>query len=366
MSRQITLVQGLGRSLESLGMDSAPGTAAPDTPFQAIIEQSLAGIYVMQDERFVYCNETWAAMAGYTPQELMRKSLRELVAPDMYETVMHRYYQRLNGEVQSMRFQTRGLHRDGHIVHLEIHGSRMMFGGRPAVGGIGIDISERVARDEELRRSREQLQQLTAYTNRKLEEQRLTFARDVHDELGGMLTALKMDVARIARRVATDELRGMTQGALDLTQTIIETAKAISESLRPSALDHVGLAVAIARDLDDFSGRSGVQHTLSGDDAPLRLPPRRAIAAYRIFFEGLTNIARHAQARRVDVTLAERDGWFELELRDDGRGFQPATLPPDALGLLSMSERARSVGGELAIDSAPGQGTRLLLKVPLL
>jgi len=337
-----------------------------DIPFQAIIEQSLAGIYVMQDERFVYCNATWAAMAGYTPQELMAKSLPELIAPDMYGIVMERYYQRLNGEVESMRFQTRGLHRDGHIVHIEIHGSRMMFRGRPAVGGVGIDISERVARDEELRRSREQLQQLTDYTNRKLEEQRLTFARDVHDELGGMLTALKMDVARISRRVATEELRGMTQGALDLTQGIIETAKAISESLRPSALDHVGLAVAIARDLEDFSARSGVRHAFRGDDAPLRLPPKRAIAVYRIFHEGLTNVARHAQAGRVEVTLSEREGWLVLELSDDGRGFLPPVRGPGALGLLSMSERARSIGGEFAIDSAPGRGTRLVLKAPLL
>jgi PAS domain S-box-containing protein len=347
-------------------MDTAAGADAPDIPFQAIIEQSLAGIYVMQDERFVYSNATWAAMAGYTPEELMARPLRELVAPDMYDIVMERYYQRLRGEVQSMRFQTRGLHRDGHVVHLEIHGSRMMFRGRPAVGGVGIDISERVARDEELRRSREQLQQLAAYTHRKLEEQRLTFARDVHDELGGMLTALKMDVARIARRVGTEELRGMTQAALGLTQEIIATSRAISESLRPSALDPGGLALAIARDLEQFSARSGVPHAVRGDDAPLRLPPKRAIAVYRIFHEGLTNVARHAHATRVEVTLSESDGWFVLDLRDDGRGFLPSTLAPGALGLLSMSERAREIGGELAIESAPGRGTRLVLKAPLL
>lgn len=347
-------------------MDTLPGEAAPDIPFQAIIEQSLAGIYVMQDERFVYANATWAAMVGYTPQEMMDKTLKELVDPDFYETVLHRYYQRLHGEVQSMRFHTRGVHRDGHIVHIEIHGSRMTFRGRPAVGGVGIDITERVARDEELRRSREQLQQLTAYTNRKLEEQRLTFARDVHDELGGMLTALKMDVARIERRVHTGELRAMTQGAMQLTQDIIETSKAISESLRPSALDHVGLALAIARDLEQFTARSGVQHALSGTDAPLRLSPKRAVAAYRIFHEGLTNVARHAQARRVEVTLSECADWFVLELRDDGRGFLPSTLEPGSLGLLSMSERARDIGGELRIESAPGQGTQLVLKAPLL
>lgn len=337
-----------------------------DIPFQAIIEQSLAGIYVMQDERFCYSNATWAGMVGYTPEELLGMHLRDLVAPDFLSTVLERYYQRLNGEVHSMRFLTRGVHRDGHIVPIEIHGTRMMFRGRLAVGGVGIDVTERVARDEELRRSREQLQELTAYTNRKLEDQRLTFARDVHDQLGGSLTAMKMDATRILRRVQGDELRGLTQGLIDLTQDTIETVKAISESLRPSALDHVGLAVAMGRALEVFSERAGVQHALQGDDGSMRLSPKRAIAVYRIFQEGLTNVARHAQATRVDVQLSEEGPDFILRLKDDGRGFTPSMLDRGSLGLLSMTERAREAGGQLDIVSAPGRGTLLLLRVPLL
>lgn len=347
-------------------MAQLPGAGPPDIDFQAIIEQSLAGIYVMQDERFVYSNATWAAIAGYTVEELTGMHLRQVVAPDFLDTVMHRYYQRLRGEVHSMRFTTRAVHKEGHIVHIEIHGTRMMFRGRPAVGGVGVDISERVAQEEALRRSREQLQELTAYTTRKLEDQRLTFARDVHDELGGMLTALKMDVTRIARRVETGELREMTQGALDLTQKTIEAVKAISESLRPSALDHVGLRVAMARDLEQFSQRSGVQFSLQGDDGALRLPPKRANAVYRVFHEGLTNVARHAQASRVTVSLAQEAEWLVLELRDDGVGFTPSMLDRGSLGLLSMTERAREIGGQLDIESSPGQGARLVLRTPLL
>lgn len=347
-------------------MSAPPDLTPAEIPFQAIIEQALAGIYIMQDERFVYSNATWAGLVGYTADELTGMHLRELVAPDFYETVLRRYYQRLRGEVHSMRFITRAVHRDGHLVHIEIHGSRMVYRGRPAVGGVGVDVTERVVRDEELRRSREQLQELTAYTSRKLEDQRLSFARDVHDELGGMLTALKMDATRIARRVEGDELREMTSGLLALTQQTIETVKAISESLRPSALDHVGLRVAMVRDLQEFSARSGVVHSLEGEDGSPRLPPKRANAVYRIFNEALTNVARHAQASRVDVVLAEEEGSFILRLADDGCGFTPSVLDRGSLGLLSMTERAREVGGELAIDSAPGQGARLVLRVPLL
>jgi len=341
-------------------------SGSPAVPFQAIIEQSLAGIYVMQDERFVYSNATWAGMCGYTPQELAGKHLRDLVSPDLYDFVLRRYYQRLRGEVLSMRFLTKGIHKDGHVVHIEIHGSRMMFRGRPAVGGVGIDISERVAQEERLRRSREQLQELAAYANRKLEDQRLVFARDVHDELGGMLTALKMQASRVLRRVDTEELRELTVGMLDLTQQTIETVKAISESLRPSALDHIGLRAAMLRDLEEFSARSGVAHSLRGEDVSRRLSPKRTNAVYRIFREGLTNVARHSEASRVDVSLVRSEGWFVMELRDDGRGFVPSILDRGSLGLLSMTERAREVGGQLAIQSAPGRGVSLLLRIPLL
>lgn len=342
------------------------GGAFTDVPFQAIIEQSLAGIYVMQDERFVYCNATWAGMVGYTPQELVGMHLRDLVAPDFLDTVLERYYQRLTGEIHSMRFLTRGVHRDGHIVPIEIHGSRMMFRGRPAVGGVGIEITERVARDEELRRSREQLQELTAYTSRKLEDQRLSFARDVHDELGGMLSAMKMDATRILRRVESPELHQLTQGLIDLTQDTLDTVKAIAESLRPSALDHVGLSEAISRHLAEFSARTGVPATLSGAAPSARLSPKRANALYRIFQEGLTNVLRHAGARQVEVRLAEDADTFTLTLHDDGKGFTPSMLDRGSLGLLSMTERAREAGGRLDITSAAGQGTTLAVQAPLL
>jgi PAS domain S-box-containing protein len=345
-------------------MDQESGSSV--VPFQAIIEQSLAGIYVMQDERFVYSNATWAGMCGYTPEELAGKHLRGLVSPDLYDFVLDRYYARLRGEVSSLRFLTKGIHKDGHIVHIEIHGSRMMYRGRPAVGGVGIDVSERVAQEEKLRRSREQLQELAAYANRKLEDQRLVLARNVHDELGGMLTALKMQASRVLRRADTEELRELTLGVLDLTQQTIETVKAISESLRPSALDHIGLRAAMLRDLEEFSARAGTTHTLHGEDLSRRLSPKRTTAAYRIFREGLTNVARHAEADHVEVSLADSEGWFVMELRDNGRGFVPSILDRGSLGLLSMTERARDVGGQLDIRSAPGRGASLLLRMPML
>jgi len=339
----------------------------PDIPYQAIIEQSLAGIYVLQDEIFCYANATFAGIAGYKPEDLIGHHVSEFVQPDFIETVLQSYRRRLAGNPPSERFVSRARHKDGRTILIEIHGTRTIYKGRYAMAGIGIEATDRIRNEEELRRSREQLQQLTAYTTAKLEDQRRAFARDVHDELGGMLSALKMDATRVMRRVDSDELREMTRDLLTLAQQTIDAAKRISEELRPSALDHLDLPLAITRDLEAFTRRSGVAHELNARQAStLRLSPKRATAIYRVFHEALTNVARHSGARTVHVVLSLEQERFVLDLRDDGSGFDASAAFDRSLGLLHMRERAREIGGDLRIETSPGRGTRLVLSAPLL
>jgi PAS domain S-box-containing protein len=341
-------------------------SSLPDLSFHTLVEQMVAGIYVIQDDRFVYSNATWAGIAGYTAEEVTGMSLAQIVPPDFLEVVRSRIRDRLASSPPSMHFITRGMHRDGGVRLVEVHGSRITYRGRPAVMGVGVDVTDRVRNEEELRRSREQLQALAAYTANKLEEQRLAMARDVHDVLGGMLTSIKMDATRIQRRAESPEMQALTQGLIALTQQTIDTVKQISEALRPSALDHLDLSVALANELREFTRRSGVPHSLDAQADTLRLLPRRTMAVYRIFQEGLTNVSRHSKARHVAVTLRVANEQLHLALHDDGCGFDTAAPGGSALGLLSMSERAREIGGELHIASAPGQGTRLSLRAPLL
>ena len=338
-----------------------------DIPFHAIVEQSVVGIYVLQDEHCVYCNRFWASMLGYTPEEMIGRHLRHFVAADFVDEVLQRYHRRLQGDPPSMHFVTHTLHKDGQReLRIEVHGSRIMFRGRPAVMGVGVDITERLRNETELQRSRERLRDLSLYTARKLEEQRLNFARDLHDLLGGMLTSIKMDATRILRRVETGELKELTRGLIDLTQKTVATVRQLSMAQRPTELDHLGLGEAVGRELSEFSERYGVPHTLQSQVPTLRLSPRRATVIHRVFYEGLTNVARHAQATQVDVALGVRGDLFVLELRDNGVGFDPQAPGNSALGLLSMSERSREIGAQLRIESAPGRGTRLLLETPLL
>ena len=115
-----------------------------DIPFRGIVEQSLAGVYVIQDEIFRYVNSTFAAIAGYTPQEVIGLHLSAIVPKEAVDEVVHNYYRRIRGEAESIRFITQGVHKNGSIVHLEVHGSRLLYQGRLAVVGVGIDVTERV------------------------------------------------------------------------------------------------------------------------------------------------------------------------------------------------------------------------------
>lgn len=344
---------------------SAPrSTSYADIPFEAFVEQSIVGVYVLQDERFQYVNATFAGMIGYTAEEMTGMSLQQIIPPDFLPQVLDTYYRRLRGELSSLRWISRGLHKDGRVIMIEVHGSRMEYRGRPAVAGVGIDATERLRREEELQNSRAQLQELATYLNTVREEQRARFARELHDVLGGMLTSIKMDVTRILRRVQGEELVGITRGLLDLTQETIDTVRTMSEELRPSGLDHLGLVATVEREMQRFAARYSVDCSFHTDEPKVELSSERATGVYRIFQEAMTNIARHANARSIQVRLRCPAAEVELEITDDGRGFDPATQRSGALGVLGMKERARELGGRLEVGPRADGGTRLHLVVP--
>jgi len=173
-------------------------------------------------------------------------------------------------------------------------------------------------------------------------------------------------VTRVLRRADTPELREITEGLLALTQDTIDAARRIAEELRPGVLDHLDFSIAIAQALAAFEARHSVATTLDAPQPSVRLSPKSATALYRIAQEALTNIARHAHASTVHVTLHEDEEALRMEIADDGVGFDPAQARPQALGLLTMSERCRELGGRFELVSQPGAGARLTFTVPLL
>jgi PAS domain S-box-containing protein len=235
--------------------------------------------------------------------------------------------------------------------------------------GVGTtqDITELKHHEEELLRSRQDLRDLAAHHEKIREAERSRIAREIHDELGQYLTALRMDTAMLNIRYGADhpELAKHVAGMKETIDTTIGVVRNLAAALRPAALD-MGLASAAEWLLGGFQERTGIHCQLDMPDGEeLKLDEDRAIAAFRILQESLTNIARHAQASVVRVHIARRDDVLSIEVRDNGVGFDPAVVRGrKTFGLMGIRERVLMFGGESHIDSEPGAGTTLRVQIP--
>ncbi len=202
------------------------------------------------------------------------------------------------------------------------------------------------------------------------DEEAARIARDLHDELGQLLTGLKIDLRSMERRVTELELGAPGNAILEravrasaTADEAIATVRRIAADLRPGTLDRLGLDAAIAQGCRDFQARTGIVCEVEVAEVPA-LDPDVATALYRIFQEALTNVARHANASRVAVRLsADADG-VALELADDGRGLPPEPERSRHLGLFGMAERARALGGRVRVDPGAGGGTVVRATLP--
>lgn len=233
-------------------------------------------------------------------------------------------------------------------------------------------ITERKRAEAKLRQSEQQLRALAAQLLAVREKERTRIARNVHDDLGQLLTGLSLDLAWLERRVARIGDAELRQPMADklaeiagLTQTMLASVQEIASELRPAALDHLGICVALRHEAERFAKRSGIACALDLPAARPALAPDTATALFRIVQECLANVARHAGATRVDIRLAATGAGVTLEVRDDGRGVTAEQLTaPASLGLLGMRERAAQLGGALRIAGEPGRGTTVMVTVP--
>ena len=204
------------------------------------------------------------------------------------------------------------------------------------------------------------------------EEERARVARELHDELGQVLTSLKLEFMWLVDELKRShprpgiQLVNKLQALIGLIEISIQSVRQISGDLRPAVLDHLGLREAIEWEATKFQSRTGIRCRIAST-VTHEFPDRtRALALFRILQEALTNVARHAHAGAVRISLTERGRKLMLMIKDNGRGITKAQLSSiDSIGLLGMSERARLLGGRLTISGAPGRGTTVSVQVPM-
>lgn len=319
----------------------------------------------------------WSAemyeLHGVSPAEFTpsAEAIQALIVPDDRALAVQ-LTERCVMEGRPMAFDLHIQRPDGRIRVLYCRGQPVVHetDGRRTTRLVGTaqDVTERRRTEERLRESQRRLRTLTAHREAILEEERARISREIHDELGEVLTAAKLDLAwirdslpRASAGIGTrlDEL----SGRLDTTVKIV---RRIATELRPVVLDQLGLAAATEWQVRDFARRTGLACSARAELGDLRLPRETATGLFRILQEALTNIARHAQASMVRVDLRAVQDTVCLEVEDDGRGIDdPEAAGPDTLGLLGMRERVLLLGGALELSALEPSGTRLSVWAPV-
>jgi PAS domain S-box-containing protein len=228
------------------------------------------------------------------------------------------------------------------------------------------DVTDARKQEQELRDSREHLRALAARLQEIREEERNRLARDLHDEFGAALTALKLDLAWLKGHIAwaVPEVHQRIDAMSKLIDITTQSVGRTATMLRPRLLDHFGLIAAIEWQAHDFQDRSGIECHLQAEE--VELLGDRATALFRIFQESLTNVARHAEATKVEISVSRQNGCILLEIHDDGRGVTREKISSStSLGLLGMRERAYAFGGDVKIESDNGQGTTVRVQIPI-
>ncbi|WP_025135665.1 PAS domain-containing sensor histidine kinase [Achromobacter sp. DH1f] len=357
---------------------------------EMLLESAGEGIYGIDLRgRCIFINGAGAAMLGYTPDEVVGRNMHYLIhhshadrtlmpvhdcrifkafRDGRGERVDDEVLWRRDGSCFDAQYASYPIRNDDDVVgavvtfsditarkriERELHGTQALLEARVA------------ARTAELSAAHESLRSLSSHLSTLREEERAHIARNIHDDLGASFTALQLDLNWLRRQLAAQPpLQAHLDRMLDVTQTAMDATRRILNDLRPVVLDHLGLWAALETLLQDLQARSGLQcrYLCPPDTESRRLAPAAEIAVYRIVQELLTNVQRHARARSVSVSATWGEDGLLLAVEDDGVGMQlPETR--QTFGILGMRERARAIGGDLVLDSAPGAGMRARLRL---
>ena len=323
----------------------------------------------------IWWGEGFRTLFGHAPEEMEPtiESWTKRIHPDDKERTVSGIHKVIDGGGDTWLDEYRFRRKDGSYAHILDRGYVIRVEGKPVrmVGGMS-DITARKEAEEELLRSRQQLRALSARLESMREEERTRIAREIHDELGQLLTGLKMDLRWMEKRIGEIDGKPALNPVLDkiveageLADQTITAVQRIASELRPGVLDQLGLFTALKHEAQRFQTRTGIVSKVDLPPRQTEIPSQVATVIFRIFQETLTNIARHAGATGVSVAIQDQGEWVTLEVADNGKGMPAEALTnPRSLGLLGMKERAAALGGEVTFRRGPDQGTIVTGRLP--
>jgi PAS domain S-box-containing protein len=347
---------------------------ASEERFRASFKNARIGMALVDHRsgRFVETNRAFSLITGYSEQELKALTFSDITHPDDRTGNLNLYRELIAGKREEMTVEKRYVKKDGSPVwvNLSVGVIRDGHGHVRHTIGLIVDISQRKQTEAALREHADRMQLLSRQLVEAQEAEGRRIGRELHDDLGQILTSLKIYLQTLPERTDPASFGKLQADSLALIDQALDRVRNLSSDLRPTVLDDLGLAAALRWMLDRRAREAGFRTQCIARDMDERMPPEIESTAFRIAQEALTNVVRHANAGSVRVELSRRKGVVKLLIVDDGIGFDPEAARAEALrgkslGLVGMEERASLVNGRISLRSAPGKGTELKLEIPL-
>lgn len=356
-----------GTIIDVTSQVEAENTILKEKQISDRIINTLPGVFYLYNKegKFLRWNEKFVSVTGYTDDEI--RHMHPLMFKAQKDKEM--LTQKIANVFESGEdFAEADLvTKSGEAIPYYFTGVTIEYEGENCLMGVGIDISERLKAQEEIKQSSELLRQLIAHQQIIREEERKRIAREIHDELGQQLTAVKMDVAWIDKKIPDDNenVKGKLKNIISLLDRSNLSIRKILNELRMGILDHYNIVEALKLQGQQFSEATGIKVIFDSDLSDLQASETVAVCLYRVYQEALTNIIRYASAHIVNTKFWQAEEKIFLQVTDDGKGFDEKILKSgNSFGILGMRERVASLQGIFELITAPGKGTRIKISLP--
>lgn len=315
---------------------------------------------------FIEVNKVACDRLGYTKDEFLKLSPSAIVLP--------KYIDEFNKSTELLFKKNHVIYelihraKDRKLIPVEISSHLFTYEGKPVVLSIARDVTERKRVEEKLRKTGLRLRNLASHLQTIREEERTAIAREIHDELGQVLTVLKIQITLLSNKLREDqqEIKEKFVTISEMIDNTVENVQRITSKLRPDILDELGLIAAIEWQTKEFEIVTGINCSLSLSESEINLDEEKSTAIFRIFQEALTNIVRHSKAKSATISLQTNENNLLLKIKDNGIGINDDQLKDfKSLGIIGMKERALILGGDVTIEGIPEKGTEVLVIMPL-